>query len=124
MGKINGFKDLLVWQKGIEISIEVYNISANFPGDEKFGLTNQIRKAATSIALNIAEGYGRGTTKSYLSFLRNAVGSLYELETAIIIATKLNYLDENTNSKITHLIVEEQKMLYSLIEKIKDKSNN
>jgi len=124
MGKINGFKDLLVWQKGIEISIEVYDISANFPGDEKFGLTIQIRKAATSIALNIAEGYGRGTTKSYLSFLRNAVGSLYELETAIIIATKLNYLDENTNSKITNLIVEEQKMLYSLIEKIKDKSNN
>lgn len=124
MGKINGFKDLLVWQKGIEITVEIYNITANFPGDEKFGLTNQIRKAASSIALNIAEGYGRGTTNSYLSFLRNAVGSLYELETAIIIATKLNYLDENTNSKITHLIVEEQKMLYSLIEKIKDKSNN
>lgn len=124
MGKINGFKDLLVWQKGIEITLEVYNLTANFPNEEKFGLINQIRKASSSIALNIAEGYGRGTTKSYLSFLRNAVGSLYELETAIIIATKLNYLDETANTRISNLLIEEQKMLYSLIEKIKEKPNN
>lgn len=124
MGKINGFKDLLVWQKGIEITLEVYNLTANFPNEEKFGLINQIRKASSSIALNIAEGYGRGTTKSNLSFLRNAVGSLYELETAIIIATKLNYLDETANTRISNLLIEEQKMLYSLIEKIKEKPNN
>ncbi len=124
MGKINGFKDLLVWQKGIDLTVEVYNATVNFPNEEKFGLINQLRRASTSIALNIAEGYGRGTTKSYVSFLRNAVGSLNELETAIIIATRLNYMSEDTGDKISALILEEQKMLNSLILKIKENPSN
>jgi len=86
--KVESFKDLFVWQKGIELVNDIYKLTKQFPKDEVYGLTSQIRRAAISIPANIAEGCGRGTTKNYIQFLEISRGSLLELETLIIIAKK------------------------------------
>ena len=86
--KVESFKDLFVWQKGIELVNDIYKLTKQFPKDEVYGLTSQIRRAAISIPANIAEGWGRGTTKNYIQFLEISRGFLLELETLIIIAKK------------------------------------
>ena len=116
--KITSFKDLIIWQKGIIIAKNVYLLTDNFPSQEWFGLTNQIRRAATSISLNIAEGYGRDSKGSYVQFLKIARGSLNELETALIIAQELNFADIEKVNFLFELILEENKMLTSLISKL------
>ena len=120
MGKIKSYKDLLIWQKGIEITEKVYLITNNFPQNELFSLTNQIRRASVSISSNIAEGFGRNSTKSYMNFLIISRGSLYELETQLIIADRLNYISDNELLKsINDLLSEEGKMINSYINKLK-----
>ncbi len=119
MGKIKSYKDLLIWQKGIEITEKVYLITNNFPQNELFSLTNQIRRASVSISSNIAEGFGRNSTKSYMNFLKISRGSLYELETQLIIADRLNYISDNELLKsINDLLSEEGKMINSYINKL------
>ena len=120
MGKIKSYKDLLIWQKGLEITEKVYLITNNFPQNELFSLTNQIRRASVSISSNIAEGFGRNSTKSYMNFLKISRGSLYELETQLIIADRLNYISDNELLKsINDLLSEEGKMINSYINKLK-----
>ena len=116
--KIESFKDLEVWKKGVRFSIELYRITDKFPDSEQFGITNQIRRSATSIPANIAEGYGRGSTKNYIQFLRNARGSLYELETFLYIAFGLKYIDKTILDLLINKSTELGKMLNSLINKL------
>ena len=85
------FKDLLVWQKAIDLTIDVYKLTAKFPADERFGLTNQMRRASVSIASNISEGYGRASKGEYIQFIGQARGSCSEPETQILIAEKLGF---------------------------------
>ena len=85
------FKDLAVWQRSIELTVGVYQLTSAFPHSERFGLTNQMRRASVSIASNIAEGYGRATKGEYVQFLGHARGSCSELETQIFIAKKLGF---------------------------------
>jgi four helix bundle protein len=85
------FKELIVWQRSIELTEAVYKLTAKFPEAERFGLTNQMRRASVSIASNIAEGYGRSTKGEYVQFLGHARGSCSELETQIVIANKLGF---------------------------------
>jgi four helix bundle protein len=85
------FKDLLVWQHAIGLTTEIYKLTATFPKAEQFGLTNQMRRAAVSIASNIAEGYGRATKGEYIQFLGIARGSCSELETQMVIAGNLGF---------------------------------
>ena len=85
------FKDLVVWQKAIDLTVDVYKLTAKFPDAERFGLTNQMRRASVSIASNIAEGYGRATKGEYVQFLGHARGFCSELETQIVIAKKLGF---------------------------------
>ena len=119
MGKIKSYKDLLIWQKGIEITEKVYSITNDFPTEELFSLTNQVKRASVSIPSNIAEGFGRNSTKSYLNFLKISRGSLYELETQLIIAEKLNYTTySELLQSIYDLISEEGKMINSYMNKI------
>lgn len=118
MDKIKSYKDLLVWQKGLEIVVEIYKITNELPESEKFGLTSQLRRAAVSVSSNIAEGWGRGTQKQYANFLKIARGSLLEIETQLIISEKLNYIKYEQH--IFTLIDEESKMLNSLIKKVED----
>lgn len=85
------FKDLVVWQRAVALTTCVYQMTAKFPDTERFGLTNQMRRASVSVASNIAEGYGRSTKGEYVLFLGHARGSASELETQIIIARNLGF---------------------------------
>ncbi|WP_232779769.1 four helix bundle protein [Capnocytophaga canimorsus] len=100
----------------------VYEVTRLFPEEEKFGLTSQIRRSAISIPSNIAEGFGRGSSKSFLQFLYVSRGSLYELETQLYIAKELNFISDN--QEIENLVSEIGKMLNSMIQKLKLKNSN
>lgn len=101
MEKIKTFKDLKVWQKGMELVKEIYNITGTFPKDEQYGLTSQMRRAAISIPSNIAEGFRRRYAKEHKQFLSIALGSAAELETQVLIAKDLGYIkDESYLSEI------------------------
>lgn len=99
----------------------VYELVKSFPLDERLGLTNQIKRCSVSIPSNIAEGWGRSSSKSFAQFLRIAKGSLYELETQIVIGKNLKYITDS--NKIDSLIIEISKMLNSLIKKLEEKTN-
>lgn len=118
MSEVKTYKDLLIWQKGIEIVKETYLLCEEIPKDEIFGLQSQIKKSSISIPSNIAEGWGRNYTKNYLQFLKYSRGSLLELETQIIIAKELNFISTESFSKIQNLITEESKMLNAFIKSI------
>lgn len=85
------FRDLTVWQRAIALTLEIYKLIATFPDRERFGLTNQLRRAAVSAASNIAEGYGRSTKGEYVLFLGHARGSISEVETQLVIARGLEF---------------------------------
>src|SRR2546421_9778473 len=89
------YKDLIVWQKAMTLVTEVYKATQQFPKDERYGLTNQIRRAAVSVPSNIAEGQGRLSRGEFRQFLGHAKGSLLELETQLLIAQNLGYLNEH-----------------------------
>ena len=116
--QIRTFKDLMVWQKSYQLALDIYKISKNFPSEEKFGLTSQIRRAAISVPSNIAEGYARRYIKSYISFLKISHGSIAEVETQILISKDLGYTKEETLKKIIIKCTEIQKMLWALIRSL------
>lgn len=120
--KVESFKDLIVWSKGIELVNDIYKVTKNFPKEELYGLTSQIRRAAISISANIAEGWGRGTTKNYIQFLDISKGSLFELDTLIIIANNQDYLNTENCSEIENKINEIGRMLNALITKLENKN--
>ena len=97
----------------------IYELTKTFPDDERFGLTSQMRRCSVSIPSNIAEGWGRLSRKNYIQFLRISRGSLYELETQILITKQLKYI--NDSESIESLIIEISKMLNSLIRKLDEK---
>jgi four helix bundle protein len=116
--KIESYKDLVVWQKGIELVNELYTVTKEFPKEEMFGLTNQIRRAAVSVPANIAEGWGRNSTKNYIQFIRISIGSLYEIETQLIIANNQNYITNQKKSALSARIDELGKMLNKLLKSL------
>jgi len=118
MTAINRYRDLLVWQKSVDLVTEVYKMTQSFPTSELYGLTSQIRRSAVSIPSNIAEGYGRNSTNDYKRFLQFAAGSLFELQTQIEIAFNLNYISKNIFDEIFEKAKELDRMLLSLIKKI------
>ena len=118
MSNVTSYKDLLIWQKGIEIVKEVYVLSEKLPKEEVYGLTSQIKRSSISIPSNIAEGWGRNYTKSYVQFLKYSRGLLLELETQIIIAKELDFISEEQFDRVQKLITEESKMLNAFIKSI------
>ena len=118
MSSIKSYKDLLIWQKGIELVKEIYLICIDLPKDEVFGLQSQMKRAAISIPSNIVEGYGRNYTQNYIQFIKIARGSLLGLETQIIISKGLDFINEESFDKIINLITEENKMLNAFIKSI------
>ena len=118
---LRSYRDLLVWQKAVELALLVYRFSEGFPKREIYGLTSQVRRAAISVPSNIAEGYGRGSRREYIQFLSIAQGSLKEMETQTIIAQRLAYA---TPSQAERVLTEAEvvgKMLGSLIRSLKAK---
>lgn len=114
-------KDLIVWQKAILLTQVIYSLTKQFPRDEVFGLTNQIRRAVISVPSNIAEGFNRGSDKEFIYFLRVAKGSTAEVETQLIISKKLNYINDDDVTPALDLYNEIVRMLGTLIIKIEKK---
>ncbi len=113
--KIKSYKDLIVWQKSIELAIGIFEITKKFPKSELFGLVSQMRRCAFSIPSNIAEGYNRGSRLEYKKFLKISFGSAAELETQLIISIKTQMLLESDYKKLNDQLVEILKMLNKLI---------
>ncbi len=119
MAKLNSYKELIVWQKAVKLIADIYQVCTELPGQERFGLESQTKRAAVSVPSNIAEGWGRQSRKSYVQFLKIARGSLCEVETQLYIAKELRLLSE-----IKHLeeqISEISRMLNSMISKLESK---
>jgi four helix bundle protein len=120
-GSFRSHKDLDVWKKSVRLVVDLYKLTSRFPPDERFGLTNQIRRASTSVPANIAEGWGRGSTKEYIQFLKIARGSLTELETHLIVSGELGYVDRIESVRIEAGISDVGKMLNRLIQALSKK---
>lgn len=120
---VRSYKDLVLWQKGMELVSLIYTITKEMPEDEKFGLTSQIRRAAVSIPSNISEGWGRNSKGSYVNHLKISSGSLCETETQILIIEKLGLLDKSKLLEPKKLIDECGRMLKSMIDKVEISTN-
>ena len=121
---MNQYKNLKVWQKSIDLVVEIYVKTEKFPDKERFGLITQINRCAVSIASNIAEGAGRNSHKEFNNFLGITLGSSCELETQLIISEKLGYINENELEELNLSIAEIQKMIVGLQKNIKQTTNN
>ena len=120
MGNLKTHRDLDVWREGIELVVKVYEIVQKFPNEERYGLVDQIKRSAISIPSNIAEGAARNSKKEFLQFLHISLGSVLELETQLIIANRLGFLD---NEEIFSLIEKERSKLLGLIKYLRDEKN-
>jgi four helix bundle protein len=117
---IENYKDLDVWKKAVALTTEIYAVTSRFPSTERYGLVSQIRRASTSIAANIAEGWGRGSRREYIQFLTVARGSLMELETHLIVACNLHFLDTEELVSAQAAMKDIEKMLNRLIVVLKN----
>ncbi len=116
--KINSYKELIVWQKSVDLVNLIYQLSKKLPRSEDYGLSSQMKRAAISIPSNIAEGFGRRNIKEYIQFLYISLASCFELETQLIITNQNFKFDIVATSNLLNEII---KMLYSLIGKLKNK---
>lgn len=116
--EVKNYRDLVAWQRAVELGLETYRLTATFPDTERFGLTQQMRRAAVSIASNIAEGYGRGSTGDYLRFLKIARGGLCELETQLLFARELGYISSEQHATTQMHIDDCHRVLFGLIRAI------
>lgn len=120
--KIESYRDLRVWQKGVDLTERVYDLTRGFPSEEKFGLSSQLRRAAVSVPSNVAEGWGRNSTGAFVRFLRIAHGSLTEIETQVTIAHRLGYLDRHEKEALLKETTAERKMILALIRSLNNQS--
>jgi four helix bundle protein len=116
---ILSYRDLNVWQNGLDLVEDVYKITANFPKEEKYGLTSQLRRCSVSIPSNIAEGFMRKSTKEYIQFLYISLGSLGELDIQMEIAVRLGFIEIQKEFNEKSLLV--RKQLYGLVKSLKSK---
>lgn len=121
---IHNFRELIAWQKAMQLTKNVYLLLKDFPSSEQYGLITQIQRAVVSIPSNIAEGAGRATQKELVHFLSFSLGSAYELETELLLAGELNYISAGQSEKINAEVVEVQKLVYSLMKKYNTSESN
>lgn len=121
--KIRSFTDLITWQKGHQLVLEIYRITKYFPKEEIFGLTSQIRRAAVSFTSNIAEGFSRNSSKEKVQFYSTALGSLTELQNQLLIARDIAYIGQNEFTAIGKKTVEISKLTNGLIKSIRNLGN-
>lgn len=116
------FRDLQVWEKAHQLSLELYRATQAFPAEERFGLTAQMRRAAVSIGSNISEGAGRGSSSDFARFLQIAFGSAAELEYQVILSCDLDFLAPTAAKDLTERLQEIKRMLSSLIKRLTSES--
>ena len=118
---VRNFKELIVWQKAMDLAELVYDVTKQFPREEVYGLTSQLRRAAVSIPSNIAEGQARNSTAQFLNFLSIAQGSRAEVETQIMLAERLDYIDREISQEAANLLTEVNRLLRGLVNSLQDK---
>jgi four helix bundle protein len=116
---IRSYRDLIAWQRAMDLVEGVYRVTHSFPKDELYGLTSQLRRAAVSVPSNIAEGQGRGTVGEFIHYLRIAHGSLCETETQILIAQRLSYLNSQQVRALLDLAREVGRLINGLLTSLK-----
>lgn len=116
---MHNYRELKVWQQSVDFAVEVYKQTKSLPPEEKFGLTSQIRRSAVSVASNIAEGAGRNTDGEFNQFLGIAYGSSCELDTQLIIANRLNFINDQKFEELESGYLSLQRMIYSLKKSIR-----
>ena len=116
---MKNYRDLIVWQKSMDLVEEIYKITSFLPNEEKFGLSLQLKRAVVSIPSNIAEGYERNTPKDYIKFLSIAKASRAEVETQLLICQRLEYVNEDTTRKAFELCDEIKRIIIAMIKNIK-----
>jgi len=114
------FRDLIVWQRAVELSLAAYRLTSAFPRDERFGLTDQMRRAAVSVASNLAEGTGRSTRGEFVQFVGHARGSICELQTQLVISAALGYGTEELRTPVETRAAETSRMLNALFRGLKE----
>ncbi len=120
--KTEGFEQLEVWQQAIDLAVSIYKITDSFPKSEIYSLTNQMRRASSSVSANIAEGYGRHGFKEKLQFYKIANGSLLETKSFCYLATRLGYMDQKQLDEILPLFISVQKMTNAMIKSVKERN--
>lgn len=118
MSDIRSHRDLIAWQKAVELSLAIYSATQGFPAEERCGLVSQLRRAGVSVASNIAEGYGRGSTIDYVRYLRTARGSLYEIDTQLLIAARLEIVSMPVFQQLESQLNECSRILVGLIRSL------
>jgi four helix bundle protein len=118
---INSYRDLKVWQEGMDLAEECYRLTRRFPQEEMYGITSQIRRAAVSVPANIAEGYGRDSRGEFVQFLRVAQGSLKEVETHLLLAQRIGYLSPDETGPMLIRADRMGRMLRSLYRVVQSK---
>ncbi len=116
---MNKVENLKIWEKSMDLVIQVYDLASNLPVDEKYGLSSQIKRCAVSIPSNIAEGAGRNSNKEFAYFLNISNGSSYELQTQLLLASNLNLVPSNKVKPLIDMIIEIQKMNYNFQKKLR-----
>jgi|SRR5699024_6131606 len=119
---MRNFRKLSVWEKSHELTLAIYKSTSSYPKEELYGLTSQMRRSASSVPSNIAEGCGRNTQPQFVRFLNIAFGSASELEYQIILSRDLEFIDSNTFKELSQNTTEIKRMLYSLIQKVSSDS--
>jgi len=114
------YRQLIAWQKAKELAVEIYSVSGRFPSSEQYGLTNQLRRAAVSVASNIAEGQGRLNTGEFRQFLGHARGSVLELQTQLAIAVDLHYLPVQSYRAVERLSGEVLRLINGLLSALRN----
>jgi len=120
---VRGYRDLIVWQKAMDLVGRVYTLTVSFPADERFGLISQIRRAAVSVPSNIAEGQARHTSQEFIQFISHAEGSLAEVDTQLTLSNQLGFCSAQQSVEIFSIIEEIRKMLMSLRGRLKGRAD-
>ena len=118
---LRNYKELKVWQKAYTLCLQIYGVTKHYPVEERFGLSSQVRRAGVSVPSNIAEGYGRKSTREYVQFLYVSYGSICEIETQLLLAKDLHYLKEISFVELNSILREVERMLKALIRSLEKK---
>jgi four helix bundle protein len=121
MPRVQSYRDLIVWQKSVELVLEIYRATQDFPRAETYGLVSQLRRAAVSVPSNVAEGHARLSTGEYRQFLGHARGSLMEIETQILISQRLGYMNSGQSNILLNRATEVGKVLNGLLSSLRQK---
>lgn len=116
MRRKHNFKNLKVWEKSVDLAVKVYHVTAEFPNEEKFGITSQMRRSSVSVPSNIAEGTAKNTSKAFLNSLDISLGESFELETQAIIANRVGLMDQKTFDVLETDIAEVQRMIHGFMQ--------